>query len=187
MSSHCARNSAYLRTTTAFAYYARDAADYIAALGQSKDVILADACDHEGVAPELNTIEFYENVRRCLAGAGVFVANMCGDQADWDTHMDKIRTVFGDELLTLQVRPDGNLIVFAFKERRPDIDWERLAATALTVRREFGLDCPRYLRRIALRWKLRRGSAPLYEHARAKLWEGAPLPHTQPQISGTDP
>jgi hypothetical protein len=58
--------------------------------------------------------------------------------------------VFGDEFMTLQVGKDGNVIVFAFKEGRPEIDWEQLEATALDLKRNFGLDFPRFVRRIAL-------------------------------------
>jgi hypothetical protein len=71
-------------------------------------------------------------------------------------HVDKIRNVFGDEFMTLQVGQDGNVIVFAFKERRPASDWEQLEATAVDLKRRFGLDFPKYVRRIALDWKLRR-------------------------------
>jgi hypothetical protein len=46
--------------------------------------------------------------------------------------------------------------VFAFKERRPAIDWEQLEATAVDLKQRFGLDFPKYVRRIALDWKLRR-------------------------------
>jgi spermidine synthase len=133
-----------------------DAADYVARLGLSQDVILADACDREGIAPELNTVEFYQQAHRCLFSGGVFVANMCGDLDGCAAHVAKIRAVFGDEFMTLQVRPDGNLIVFAFKARPPEIDWEQLAADAVDLKRKFGLDFPRYVRRIALNWKLRR-------------------------------
>jgi len=131
-------------------------ADYVARSGRSKDVILADACDSEGVAPELDAIEFYQNAHRCLSRGGVFIANVCGDLNDCAAHVGKIRTVFGDEIMTLQVRPDGNLIVFAFKERRPEIDWEQLEAAAVGLKRKFGLDFPRYIRRIALNRTLRR-------------------------------
>jgi spermidine synthase len=131
-------------------------ADYVARPGRSKDVILADACDSEGVAPELDAIEFYQNAHRSLSDGGMFVANMCGDMDDWAAHVAKIRDVFGDEFMTLQVRRDGNVIVFAFKEGRPEIDWERLEAAASNLKRRFGLDFPRYVRRMALDWKLRR-------------------------------
>ena len=38
----------------------------------------------------------------------------------------------------------------------PTIDWEQLEATAADLKRRFGLDFPRYVRRIAINWKLRR-------------------------------
>jgi spermidine synthase len=139
-----------------FRVFRADAADYLTQLGRSKDVILADACDSEGIARELASIEFYQNVHRCLSSEGVFVANMCGDITDWAAHLGRLRAVFGDEIMTLQVRPDGNVIVFAFKERHPELDWERLEATAVDLKRKLGMDFPRYLWRIALNWKSRR-------------------------------
>jgi spermidine synthase len=133
-----------------------DGAAYVARLGRSKDVILADACDRVGIAPELDAIEFYQDAHRCLSPEGVFVTNVCGDMNCCAAHIDKIRDVFGDEFMTLQVRPDGNVIVFAFKERRPEPDWGQLEATAVDLKRTFGLDFPKYLQRIALDWKSRR-------------------------------
>lgn len=144
------------RDENRFRVICADGADYVERLGLSQDVILADACDRGGIAPELDAIEFYQAARRCLFGGGVFVANMCGDPDDWAKHIAKIRTVFGDDIVTLQVRPDGNVIVFAFKERLPAIDWEQLEATAADLKRRFGLDFPRYVRRIAIDWRLRR-------------------------------
>ena len=107
-----------------------------------KDVILADACDRVGVAPQFDAVEFYENARRCLSRGGVFVANMCGDLYDRAAHFLKIRNVFGDEFMTLRVRPDRNVIVFAFKERRPEIDWDHLEEVAVDLKRRLGLDFP---------------------------------------------
>jgi len=134
-----------------------DGADYVARLGRSKDVILADACNRVGVAPELDAIEFYQDAYRCLSRGGVFVTNLCSDMDGCAAHVAKIRAVFGDEFMTLRVRQYGNMVVFAFKEGRPQIDWEQLAAAAAGLKRRFGLDFPRYVRRIALDWKLRRG------------------------------
>ena len=128
-----------------------DGADYVARLGRSKDVILADACNRVGVAPELDAIEFYQDAYRCLSREGVFVTNLCSDMNGCATHVAKIRAVFGNEFLTLRVRYDGNLVVFAFKERRPEIDEEHLATIAAGLKLKFGLDFPRYVRRIALR------------------------------------
>ena len=134
-----------------------DGADYVARLGRSKDVILADACNRVGVAPELDAIEFYQDVYRCLSRRGVFVTNLCGDMNGCVAHVAKIRAVFGDGFMTLQVRQFGNIVVLACKERHPQIDWEQMAAAATDLKRKFGLDFPRYVRRISLDWKLRRG------------------------------
>ena len=133
-----------------------DGADYVAHLPSCKDVILADACDRTGIAPELNAVEFYQNAHRCLSPGGVFVTNVCGDTDSRAAHILKIRNAFDDEFLTLQVRPNGNVIVFAFKERRLEVRWEPLEAAAGDLKRRFRLDFPKYVRRIALDWKLRR-------------------------------
>jgi spermidine synthase len=133
-----------------------DGAAYISALAPCKDVILADACDREGVAPELSSVEFYQNARRCLAPGGVFVTNMCGDADACAAHLVKLRNAFDDEFLSLPVGPGGNVIVFAFREPRESVPWKRLEADAATLKRRYGLDFPRYVRRIALDMKLRR-------------------------------
>jgi spermidine synthase len=127
-----------------------DGADYVAQLPPCKDVILADACARNGVAPELDATEFYRNARRCLTDDGVFVINICGDTHGRAAHLLRIRQVFGEAHLRLPVRADGNIIVLAFKERCPAVSAEQLEAGAVELKRSFGLDFPRYLRRLAL-------------------------------------
>lgn len=56
-----------------------DAASYVASRGHKKDVILADACDRSGIAPQLNALDFYRSARRRLSRRGVFVANLCSE------------------------------------------------------------------------------------------------------------
>ncbi len=128
---------------------------YVAGVGLKKDVILADACDRSGVAPEFGTLEFYRNARRRLSQGGVFVMNLCGDRPDTLSHLDKIRRVFG-EFLTLPAPGDGNIIVFAVKEDPLKIRWRDLQERAIELKPRFGLDFPRFVRRMALAWKLRR-------------------------------
>jgi len=133
-----------------------DGAAYISKLGPCKDVILADACDREGIAPQLDSVAFYQNARRCLAPGGVFVTNVCGNPSTRAAHIVKLRNAFDDEVLTLPVSSHGNVIVFAFKEHRTQEPWEHLEADAAGLKRRFGLDFPKYLRRIALDLTLRR-------------------------------
>ncbi len=132
-----------------------DSVDYVADTAPEKDVILSDACDRRGVAPELEVIEFYQHARRRLATGGVFVINLCGERSSFVSHLARIRHVFG-ECVTLPVRRDGNLIVFAFKGENFDARWQRLEVRARTLKRCFGLDFPSYLRRIEADWNARR-------------------------------
>jgi spermidine synthase len=133
-----------------------DGAGYVARLRLLKDVILADACDARGVAPELDAIEFYQDAYRGLRPGGIFVTNMCGDMSNCAAHITKIHNVFGDDLMMLQVPPDGNLIVFAFKDGHPNFDWDQLGTIAVDLKGSFFLDFPRYVRAMAIDWKLRK-------------------------------
>ena len=137
-----------------------DGLSYVSDAGHHKDVILADACDHVGIAPELDALEFYQNAWRRLSDAGVFVLNLCGDRLNWPSHMAKLRGAFGDEFLMLPGWRDGNVIVLAFKQPRVELRWEAVEGAARDLGSRFGLDFPRYAQRIARDWKLRR-TAPL--------------------------
>jgi len=130
-----------------------DGAAYVAKIPPSKDVILADACDRSGIAPELDHLEFYQNARRALAPHGLFVANLCGDAYDRAAHLFMIRQVFGDDVLTLPVSPDGNVVTFAFRDGHPNVDFETLVTAAFELRRSLGLDFPRYLLRLSPDWR----------------------------------
>jgi spermidine synthase len=132
-----------------------DGAAYVAHLPVCKDVILIDACDRKGTAPELDAIEFYQDAHRGLSPGGVLVTNLCGDWKCCASHLRKIHDVYGDGFLTLKVRSARNLIVFAFKERRADIDWDRLNDMAVNLKRRLGLNFPQYARRLAVDSSLR--------------------------------
>ena len=132
-----------------------DGATYVSRLAPCKDVILADGCDREGIAPELSSVEFYQNIRRSLAPGGVFVTNVCGDEASRAAHLLKLRNAFDDEFLTLPVRPKGSVVAFGFRERCPPGPSEGLEPFAAALGRQYGLDFPKFARRIALDSKLR--------------------------------
>jgi spermidine synthase len=126
-----------------------DGVEYVARRGPRKDVILVDACDREGVAPELAAAQFYLNARRRLTLGGVLVMNVCGDALERASHFARIRGAFGKHVIALPDREDGNLIVLAFRTDAALRNWERLERLAKTLKRRFGLSFPRYVRRMA--------------------------------------
>ncbi len=128
-----------------------DGARYVARSPKSKDVIIADACDRAGVASEFDDVTFYRKARRRLARGGVFVSNLCGSHENFRSHLSKISEAFEGHFVTLQVAPPfGNVIVLAFKEPHPPIDWERLETIGQTLKHRFALDFPKFVRRMAL-------------------------------------
>jgi spermidine synthase len=132
-----------------------ESTNYCAEVAPRKDVILADACDRTGIAPQLDNIEFFENARRRLSPGGIFVMNLCGDRSSSAAHLAKLSAVFG-QFVTLPVSGDGNIIVFAINKSSFDIAWPQLEARAIELKRQYDLEFPRFVRRIALHWKLRR-------------------------------
>jgi spermidine synthase len=126
-----------------------EGAAYLSASRHRKDVILADACDGKGIAANLDTVEFYRNARSRLLARGIFVVNLCGDRHSIAAHLAKLRQAFDDELLTLEVQKDSNIIVFGFKGRRPDMSRRQIHRNAEDLGKRFQLDFPKFARKIA--------------------------------------
>lgn len=85
---------------------------------QPYDVIFLDAFGAAGTPSHLTTQEFLEAVRRAVAPGGVVVANLWGPSAN-RLYRSMVRTyqeVF-DELLILEVRGAGNMVVLALPRR----------------------------------------------------------------------
>jgi spermidine synthase len=127
-----------------------DGATHLARLSRRKDVIVVDAYDRAGAAAGMDSTEFYRLARAQLSSRGVLVANLCGDSVSTSASLARIRAAFGGEVLTARVRTDENIIVFAFKGRRPVSRGQRIQQRALDLKQRFKLDFPRYAHRIAI-------------------------------------
>ncbi len=131
-----------------------DGSAYVSQPGKVKDVILADACDDKGIAAQLAAESFYQDAWRRLSDAGILVLNLCGDRLTWPSHLSNLRAAFGDEIVMLPGREGGNVVVFAFKRPPAEIPWGCLAMAARDLRARFGLEFPRYARRISVEHRL---------------------------------
>jgi spermidine synthase len=128
-----------------------DGVEYIArrSARAAEDVILVDACDRNGLSPSLSSPKLYTNLRRRLSPEGMLVMNVCGEEVDIENHLARIRGVFGDCLMSLPAREDGNLIVMGF--RKPPRNWDgvTLDRHARQLEEQFGLAFPRFARQMA--------------------------------------
>jgi len=125
-----------------------DGVSYVAGKGPSKDVILVDAYDRNGVAPNLVTARFYLEVKHRLSASGVLVVNVFGDEYERLSHTALIRSVFAERVIALPVCGYSNLIVLAFRSDSALLNWERLEPLAYALEGHFGLNFSHYLRQI---------------------------------------
>lgn len=121
-----------------------DGARYIAEQAGRTDVLLVDAFDQDGVAPSLAHSSFYENASRCLSANGILVMNIAGDKSGYGPHLEHISDVFGDRVIAMSVKDDGNFVVLAFKNPQFTPRWTWLKSIAVERQKRFGLDFPRY-------------------------------------------
>ena len=125
-----------------------DAVDYIAGHGRREDVIIVDACDRNGLSPALSAPDLYQNLRRRLTLNGVLVVNICGEEDDVESHLARITGVFGQRLIALPAKEDGNLIVFGFRAEPMALEGAALDTYARKLEDRFGLAFPRYVRQM---------------------------------------
>ena len=81
---------------------------------------------------------------------GVLVMNVCGDEDDVESHLSRIRGVFGERLIMLPAKEDGNLIVLGFRARLRPWDGAELDTHARKLQERFGLAFPRYVRQMRM-------------------------------------
>jgi spermidine synthase len=122
-----------------------DGGEYLAGADKGIDVILIDAFDREGYAPELARREFFESAFAKLSGTGILVVNLAGEQATYAGLVGRVMEVFDDRVIVISVPEDGNQMLYAFKDRDFDPRWRQLANRAKELRARHGLDFPRFL------------------------------------------
>jgi spermidine synthase len=125
-----------------------DGAAYLSALQRRVDVLLVDAFDRGGISASLANPEFYENARRCLSPAGMFVMNLAGDRTACLSHLSWIRDVFGEAVIAVLVDDGGNYVVVASKDRPFEPQWKWLLCQARRLQDLFGLEFPAYVKQL---------------------------------------
>lgn len=121
-------------------WFARHATDTRA------DVILLDAYDEDGLAPQLCTEAFYADLRTALKPDGVLVANISGYGPLTETHIALMHRVFNERTVVVDVSSEGNRIAYAFNNPAHPPAWASLARPAKALDADFDLDLAALLR-----------------------------------------
>ena len=131
-----------------FRIHCADAAAFIRTHRARTDVILVDAFDGLGIAPELANPAFYAEAHARLSANGILVMNLAGDKAGFDDPLAQLAHVFDDRVLSMKVRDGGNQIAFAFKN--PDFlpRWDTVHSAARDLEKRLGLPFGEYAHRL---------------------------------------
>ena len=107
------------------------------------DVLQVDLYDQDARGPVLDSVEFYQGCRDCLAPGGVMTANVFGDFSNYDKNFLHMEQVF-DAVAWLPEVHDANVVVLAFKEA-PEIDFAVLYERAGEIRRHLNLPAKKWV------------------------------------------
>lgn len=127
-----------------FRIHCADAATFITSHTARTDIILVDAFDGIGIAPELANPSFYAEAHDRLSANGILVMNLAGDKAGYDDPLAQLAHVFDDRVLSMKVRDGGNQIAFAFKNPVFASRWDAIHASARDLEKRLGLEFVRY-------------------------------------------
>jgi spermidine synthase len=102
-------------------------------------VVQVDLYDMFARGPVLDSVRFYSACRDLLAEPGICVINLFGEHRSFEPNLRRIARAFEGRVLALPPIAAGNRVVFAFRGPRLRVDWARLDARALQLRRDYGL------------------------------------------------
>ena len=110
------------------------------------DLMVIDAYDHQGMALEVSSEQFFDNCRTLLKEDGLLAINL------WGTNKELFRDVtwnmgriFNWRILFLPVRRRGNIIGFAFRENAPKYSMKELKLKANQLEQQYQLNFPQFV------------------------------------------
>ena len=110
------------------------------------DLIMIDAYDHAGMAPEVSSETFFDNCRTLLTRDGLLIINLWGTDKDLFQQVTwNMGRVFGWRILFLPVRSRGNIIGFAFGDQFPKPSMKELIDKAKLLENRYQLEFSTYI------------------------------------------
>lgn len=107
-----------------------DGVAYLHAHAGESDVLILDAYDSKGLAPELSSQAFFDTCAEALTDDGMLVVNLWGSDKNFDIYLQRIEQSFGQRVLVLPTGRPGNIVVFGFRRSPHDLRWASLRERA---------------------------------------------------------
>ncbi len=110
---------------------------------QQHDLIVIDAYDHEGMAIEVSSENFFDGCRKLLKDDGLLAINLWGTNKDLFQQVAwNMGRVFEWKIIFLPVRKRGNIIGFAFRENAKKYSMKELRVKAKKLEQQYQFEFP---------------------------------------------
>jgi len=125
-----------------------DALSWIASPGQADRylALMVDLYDAQAQGPVCDSLSFYQDCHRVLAGTGIMAVNLFGRHESYARNMRHISEAFGGRVLRLPEVDEGNVVVLAFKGPALEVSCQALLDRAAELEQACGLPCTRWVR-----------------------------------------
>ncbi len=94
------------------------------------DILLIDAFDSQGIAPNFCSQDFFDQCAMTLNSDGLLIINLWGSDKNFDIYLQRIEQSFEGRVLILRTGKPGNVLVFAFNEMPNNLSVPQLLARA---------------------------------------------------------
>ncbi len=114
---------------------------------EKHDIIIVDAFDHEGMAPQVASENFFDGCKSLLKNDGLLAINLWGNNKDLFQDIAwNIGRVFEWRILFLPVRKRGNIIGFAFRENATQYTMKQLREKAKQLEQQYHFEFTLYVK-----------------------------------------
>lgn len=117
-----------------------DGVAYLHAHAASSDILILDAYDSQGLAPELSSQAFFDTCAEALTDDGMLAVNLWGSDKSFDVYLQRIEQSFGYHVLVLPTGRPGNIVVFGFRRSPVDLRWTTLRERAKQLQDELKIE-----------------------------------------------
>lgn len=118
-------------------------------LREKFSLIFLDAFDHDGMAPSLRNIAFFDACKLLLKPDGLLIINLWAtDKPLFASCVEWLDRAFNSKILLLPVRDRGNIIGFAFNDATPIYQLTELRTRALALEELYGIEYSSFLKDI---------------------------------------
>ncbi len=116
---------------------------------QQHDLVMIDAFDHQGMAPEVSSERFFDGCKTLLTDNGMLAINLWGTNKDLFQQVAwNLGRVFDWRILFLPVRKRGNIIGFAFNDGMPRPSFKAIQQKARQLEHQYQLEFPVFVQDI---------------------------------------